>query len=112
MSSSLTYTLTKLRNFPWSLYRWALRPLCLVVKSTSSSPTVLPSASTASFLSVNGRRGVGIMILVAIELALFKFGTVFFQKPDCHVSSLRGFGRLHAFGATPRQAVTCDCDDD
>src|SRR6266853_1484547 len=110
--------LTKLRSLPWSLYRCAFSPECFVVKSASSSPTVLPSASTASFLSVNGRRGVGIMILVAIELALFKFGTVFFQKPDCHVSRLRGSAasarqaraclraRLRAFGATSRQAVT------
>src|SRR5256885_5861273 len=75
---------TKLRSFPSWLYRCVLRPECFVVRSARSSPTVLPSASTASFLSVNGRSGVGIRILVAIELALVKCGTVFLQIPDSH----------------------------
>src|SRR6476619_5663148 len=83
--------LTKLRSLPSALYRCALRPACLLIRSASSSPTVLPSTSTASFLSVNGRSGVGIRILVAIELALFKCGTVFLEKPHRHDSSLRGF---------------------
>ena len=47
-------------------------PACLVVRSASSSPTVAPSASTASCLSVNGRSGVGIRIFVAIQLALIE----------------------------------------
>src|SRR5213596_1570770 len=76
--------LTKLRSLPWSLYRCAFRHECFVVRSVSSSPTVLPSASTASFLSVNGRSGVGIRILVAIELALVKCGTVFLEIPHGH----------------------------
>src|SRR5436190_13605873 len=94
--------LTKLRSLPWSLYRCALSPECFVVRSARSSPTVLPSASTASFLSVNGRSGVGIRILVAIELALFKCGTVFFQKPNRHDSSLRGFAASARRGRGPR----------
>src|SRR3954463_10856933 len=81
--------LTKLRSLPSALYRCALRPACLLIRSASSSPTVLPSTSTASFRSVNGRSGVGIRILVAIELALFKCGTVFLQKPHRHDFSLR-----------------------
>src|SRR4249920_44563 len=84
--------LTKLRSLPSALYRCALRPECLLIRSASSSPTVLPSTSTASFRSVNGRSGVGIRILVAIELALFKCGTVFFQKPHGH---RRGCARGH-----------------
>src|SRR5438034_3179715 len=91
---------TKLRSFPSWLYRCAFKPECFVVRSVSSSPTVLPSASTASFLSVNGRSGVGIRILVAIELALVKCGTVFLQIPDGHGPSLR------AFGASARQAFS------
>src|SRR3954464_6510952 len=82
--------LTKLRSLPWSLYRCALSPECFVVRSARSSPTVLPSASTASFLSVNGRSGVGIRILVAIELALVKCGTVFLQIPHGHRFRLAG----------------------
>src|SRR5438034_2232603 len=85
---------TKLRSFPSWLYRCAFKPECFVVRSTSSSPTVLPSASTASFLSVNGRSGVGIRILVAIELALVKCGTVFLQIPDGHGSRLRPSGAM------------------
>src|SRR4029077_10836863 len=80
--------LTKLRSFPSALYRCALRPACLLIRSASSSPTVLPSTSTASFLSVNGRSGVGIRILVAIELALVKCGTVFFQITHGHGGGL------------------------
>src|SRR5256885_15664137 len=75
---------TKLRSFPSWLYRCVLRPECFAVRSASSSPIVLPSASTASFLSVNGRSGVGIRILVAIELALVKCGTVFLEIPHGH----------------------------
>src|SRR5258708_24396175 len=86
MSSSFRYTLTKLRSFPSSLYRWALSPPCLFVKSASSSPTVVPSASTASFLSLYGLSGVGIRILVAMKLALFEIGSVLFQMPHGHVA--------------------------
>src|SRR5216684_6748404 len=86
MSSSFRYTLTKLRSFPCSLYRCALSKTCFFVKSASSSPTVVPSASTASFLSVYGRSGVGIRILVAMELALFEIGSVLFEIPHGHVA--------------------------
>src|ERR1041385_7966334 len=79
--------LTKLRSLPCSLYRCALRPLCLRVRSASSSPTVTPSASTASFLSVYGRSGVGIRILVDIvKLALFEARTIVLQEPHGHVA--------------------------
>src|ERR1700722_10784678 len=76
---------TKLRSLPWSLYRWAFRPACLTTRSARSSPTVAPSASTASFLSVYGLSGDGIRIFVAMELALFEYGAVVFQPPHRHV---------------------------
>src|SRR5215470_10138124 len=85
MSSSLTYTLTKLRNFPSLLYRCAFSPACFVVRSASSSPTVAPSASTASFLSVYGRSGVGIRIFVAMQIALLECGAVVLEIPHRHV---------------------------
>src|SRR5258708_40175980 len=95
--------LTKLRSLPWSLYRCAFSPECLVVRSASSSPTVLPSASTASFLSVNGRSGVGIRILVAIELALFECRTIFLQIPDGHgLGPSRGHGHDDVRKRRPR----------
>ena len=78
-------------QLPLVVVEMRLEAACFAVRSASSSPTVLPSASTASFLSVNGRSGVGIRILVAIELALFKCRTIFFQKPHGHVARLRGF---------------------
>src|ERR1700722_4278527 len=84
MSSSFRYTLTKLRSLPASLNRCALSPPCFFVRSASSSPTVAPSASTASFLSVYGLSGVGIRIFVAMELALFETGSVLFEIPDGH----------------------------
>src|SRR5438477_6006 len=85
MSSSFKYTLTKLRSLPCSLYRCALRPECFLVRSASSSPIVAPCASTASCLSVYGRSGVGIRIfVVAIQRALIKTGSIFFQKPHGH----------------------------
>src|SRR5229473_5873735 len=92
MSSSFRYTLTKLRSFPCSLYRCAFSPACFVVRSASSSPTVTPSASTASFLSVYGRSGVGIRILVAIQVALFETGSIVLEKPHSHRG---GHGRRH-----------------
>src|SRR5437016_6111561 len=84
MSSSFRYTLTKLRSFPCSLYRWPFSPACFFVRSASSSPTVAPSASTAAFLSVYGRSGVGIRIFVAIQVALFETGSIVFEKPHGH----------------------------
>src|SRR5439155_21148050 len=90
MSSSLIYTFTKLRRRPSSVYRCAFRPACRFVRSASSSPTVLPSASTASFLSVYGLSGVGIRILVAMmERALFECGSIVLQEPDGHVAGDR-----------------------
>src|SRR5688572_32901321 len=86
MSSSFKYTFTKLRSLPWSLYRCAFSPLWRRVRSASSSPIVAPSASTASFLSVYGRSGVGIRIFVAIELALIEAGSIFLQEPNGHVA--------------------------
>src|SRR5437667_12569356 len=104
MSSSFTYTLTKLRRRPCSLYRCGLRPECLDVRSASSSPTVLPSASTASFLSVYGLSGVGIRILVAMmEDALFECRSVVFQKPDGHLARrARRHGHDHVRKRRPR----------
>src|ERR1700688_1593218 len=79
--------LTKLRSLPCSLNRCAFRPPCLRVRSASSSPTVAPSASTESCLSVYGRSGVGIRILVAIvKLALIETRTIVFQEPHGHVA--------------------------
>src|SRR4051812_29776682 len=85
--------LTKLRSLPWSLNRCALSPECLRVRSASSSPTVAPSASTASFLSVYGLSGVGIRIFAMLKLALFEARSIFLEKPDGHVPRLsRGDG--------------------
>src|SRR5215212_3310938 len=61
--------LTKLRSFPSAAYKCCLRPPYFVVRFCSSSPMVAPSISTASSLSVKGRSGVGIRILVAIGLS-------------------------------------------
>src|ERR1700720_3070767 len=78
---------TKLRSLPCSLYRCPLSPACFMVRSARSSPTVAPFASTASFLSVYGRSGVGIRILVAIvQLALFETRTIVLQKPYGHLA--------------------------
>src|SRR5919197_3153784 len=85
MSSSLMYTLTKLRSFPCSLYRCAFRPVCRRVRSASSSPTVAPAASTVSCLSVYGRSGVGMRIFGMVQTALFEDRTVVFQIPHGHV---------------------------
>src|SRR5205809_1956212 len=85
MSSSFTYTLTKLRSLPCSLYRCAFRPECLRVRSASSSPTVVPAASTASCLSVYGLSGVGMRIFAMIQTALFEARTIVFQEPHGHV---------------------------
>src|SRR5580704_4127903 len=84
MSSSFRYTLTKLRSLPCSLYKCPFNPACFFVRSASSSPTVAPSASTASFLSVYGRSGVGIRIFVAIDVALIETGSIVFKKPHRH----------------------------
>src|SRR5205814_6569246 len=85
MSSSFTYTLTKLRSLPCSLYRCAFRPECLRVRSASSSPTVAPAASTASCLSVYGLSGVGMRIFAMIETALFEARSIVLEKPDRHL---------------------------
>src|SRR5215467_4969039 len=90
MSSSLTYTLTKLRSLPCSLYRCARSPECLRVRSASSSPTVAPLASTASCLSVYGLSGVGMSIFAMMKTALFEDRTIVLEKPHRH--SLRGAG--------------------
>src|SRR6185503_9003897 len=101
MSSSFTYTLTKLRSLPCSLYRCVLRPECLRVRSASSSPTVAPAASTASCLSVYGRSGVGMRIFAMMQTALFETRTVVFQIPDGHIARLRATGGVHG-GPVPR----------
>src|SRR6185503_8066066 len=80
--------LTKLRSLPWSLYRWAFRPLCLRVRSASSSPTVAPATSTASCLSVYGRSGVGMRIFAMMQSALFEARSIVFEKPDRHICRL------------------------
>src|SRR5947207_14050866 len=87
MSSSLMYTLTKLRSLPWSLYRCAFRPACRRVRSASNSPTVAPAASTLSCLSVYGRSGVGMRIFAMMQTALFESRTIVFQIPHGHVGS-------------------------
>src|SRR5438552_687610 len=87
MSSSLMYTLTKLRSLPCSLYRCAFRPACRRVRSASSSPMVAPLASTLSCLSVYGRSGVGMRIFAMMQSALFERRAIVFQKPHSHVGS-------------------------
>src|SRR5262245_37008911 len=88
MSSSFTYTLTKLRSLPCSLYRCAFRPACFRVKSASSSPTVAPIASTLSCLSVYGRSGVGMRIFAIVKIALFETRSIVFEIPHGHVGRL------------------------
>src|SRR6185436_13936717 len=85
--------LTKLRSLPWSLYRCALRPLCLRVRSASSSPTVAPVASTASCLSVYGLSGVGMRIFAMMKTALFEDRTIVLEKPHGHVRGGTGCHR-------------------
>src|SRR5437762_10534694 len=87
MSSSLMYTLTKLRSLPCSLYRCAFRPACRRVRAASNSPTVAPAASTLSCLSVYGRSGVGMRIFAMMQTALFESRAIVFQIPHGHVGS-------------------------
>src|SRR6185295_7874768 len=103
--------LTKLRSLPWSLYRCALRPLCLRVRSASSSPTVAPAASTASCLSVYGLSGVGMRIFAMVKAALFEARSIVFQIPHGHRPRRRAWGRSPV-GALARRAVAGDGDDD
>src|SRR5713226_4680391 len=111
---------TKLRNLPCSLYRCALRPACLRVRSASSSPTVAPAASTASCLSVYGLSGVGMRIFAMMQSALFETRTIVFEKPHGHVARLRGFRRrasalarqVAASAGQARAAISRDRDDD
>src|SRR5256885_5608876 len=95
---------TKLRSFPSWLYRCVLRPECFAVRSASSSPTVRPSASTASCLSVNGRSGVGIRILVAmLKRALFECGAIVCEPPYGDVArGARRHGHDHVRERRPR----------
>src|SRR3954454_21137201 len=86
--------LTKLRSLPCSLYRCAFRPACFFVRSDSSSPTVVPDASTASCLSVYGRSGVGMRIFAMMQSALFETRSIVFQEPDGHRRS-DAFGNRH-----------------
>src|SRR5205809_5421788 len=103
MSSSFTYTLTKLRSLPCSLYRCAFRPECLRVKSASSSPTVAPVASTASCLSVYGLSGVGMRIFAMMQTALLEVRSIVFQIPDGHVACrARRHGHDHVREGRPR----------
>src|SRR5579884_2602644 len=67
MSSSFTYTLTKLRSRPSSVYRCFFRSPYRDVSAPSASPTVAPGSSTVLCLSAYCRRAVGIRIL-AINL--------------------------------------------
>src|SRR5581483_10427391 len=67
MSSSFTYTLTKLRSRPSSVYRCFFRSPYFDVSAPSASPTVAPGSSTVLCLSAYCRRAVGIRIF-AINL--------------------------------------------
>src|SRR5262245_27857826 len=74
--------LTKLRSLPSAEYKCCLSPAYLVVRLVNSSPMLVPSTSTESSLSVKGRSGVGIRILVAIGYRLFvKRRPIVFQSP-------------------------------
>src|SRR5688500_2249247 len=86
MSSSFRYTLTKFRSRPSSAYRCLRRPSCFFVRSASSSPTVAPLTSTDSFLSVNGRSGVGMWIVFGIgQVFRIEAGAIVAEKPRRHV---------------------------
>src|SRR4051812_18972108 len=98
MSSSFTYTFTKLRSRPSSVYRCFFSPSCWRVRSARSSPTVAPATSTASFLPVKGRSGVGMRTRFGMasaisgskrggrarERLLVERGAVVFEQPRRH----------------------------
>src|SRR5437660_2075560 len=95
MSSSLRYTLTKLRSLPSSLYRLRRRSLCCVVRSASASPTVAPFTCTVSCFPVYCRRGVGIKILGINQLFLFRLGLLRIGQPAIGVVELTFLNRQH-----------------
>src|ERR1039458_7492110 len=76
MSSSLRYTLTKLRSLPSSVKICLRRSGYSVVSAVSTSPTVAPGTVTESCFAVNWRSGVGISILAMSvnQLLFWRFG--------------------------------------
>src|SRR5579875_967383 len=66
ISSSFTYTFTKLRSLPSSLKRCLRRSLYWAVSPASASPTVFASISTESFFPVYCLKGVGITTFTGI----------------------------------------------
>src|SRR5918995_6549255 len=78
--------LTKFRRRPSSAYRCLRNPSYFFVRSASSSPTVAPLTSTASFLSVKGRSGVGMLIVFGMgQRFLIKGGAIVAKAPGRHV---------------------------
>src|ERR1019366_1111516 len=78
MSSSLRYTLTKLRSLPSSLKICLRRSGYSVISAASTSPTVAPGTVTESCFAVNCRSGVGISTLgMSVDQLLFwRFGLI------------------------------------
>src|SRR6266571_3854259 len=105
MSSSLMYTLTKLRSFPCSLYRCVFSPSCRRVRSASNSPIVAPVASTMSCLSVYGRSGVGMRIFAMMQTALFERRTIVFQEPHGHVGGGAAHDRYDDIGKSRPRVI-------
>src|SRR5436190_1779734 len=60
--------LTKWRSLPSSPYKCRFSSPCFDVSEVRTSPTVAPSASTASCCPVYGRRGVGCPVVARADL--------------------------------------------
>src|ERR1017187_9649075 len=89
MSSSLTYTRTKLRSLPSSPYKCGRSLACSVVRLPNTSLIVVPRTSTVACPLAKPRNAVGIVTLIAIILS---WVTVT-REPQC--IPLRGnFNRL------------------
>src|SRR5689334_7911823 len=71
MSSSFTYTFTKLRSFPSSVYKCFRRSPYCAVNRPSASPTVSAGTSAESFFPANTRSGVGMITLTAMVASPF-----------------------------------------
>src|SRR5579863_8695333 len=97
MSSSLRYTLTKLRSLPSSLKICRRRSGYSVMSAFNTSPTVPPEACTESCLPVNWRRGVGIRILAILitQLLFRRVGLLEIGQPAIGVMEFTLLDRQH-----------------
>src|SRR5437588_4394121 len=97
MSSSLRYTLTKLRSLPSSLKICLRRSGYCVVSALNTSPTVPPATATESCLPVNCLRGVGIKTLaISVNQLLFcRFRLVDVRQPAIGMVKFALLNRQH-----------------